>query len=217
MRAIRAVVCSLLLSSPLAAQQPDVSAGGLIGYQRGLGVESFATVSHFAEGLPISVRLRIGRTATDPGDPTAARRIFINTATNGTPVESGRTWNGALDVLVPRGPHHRLWAGIRYTHFLANFKFIGGNEDFDVRSSIWGLSAGADLIYGVSPRMDLIISGGLEAYRSSRLQGHDTSYSPNGQNVNPREDFTYRDADRAINQPRLRPTIMVGLSRKLGR
>ncbi len=211
------VVVSLLICAPLAAQQPDFAIGGLLGYQSGFGVQVFATASNFAQGLPVSVRLRVGRTSTDPGDPVAARKIFINDATNGTPMESGRTWDGALDVLVPRGPHSRVWLGLRYAHFLGNFRFIGGNEDFDIRSASWGLAAGADLTFPMSSRVDLVISGGAEAYFSSRIQGHDTSYSPNGQNVNPRENFTYRDADRAIHQPKLRPTLMVGVSRRLGR
>ncbi len=217
MRSLGIAVSFLCLCVPLQAQQPAFSVGGMLGYDSGLGVHAFATVSDFAQGLPVTVRLRLGRTSTDPGDPAAARRIFINDATNGTPVESGRTWDGGLDVLVPRGEHRRLWAGLRYTHFLGHFTFIGGNEDFEIRSSLWGLAAGADLTFPMSPGMDLVVSGGAEAYFSGRLQGHDTSYSSDGQNVNPRGTYTYTDADRAINQPKLRPILMVGVSRRLGR
>ena len=217
MRSFCLVVLSLLACVPVSGQQPDFSVGGLLGYQGGLGVEVLATASNFAQGFPFSARLRVGRTATDPGDPATARRVFINDATNGTPVEHGHTWNGGLDILVPRGRHSRLWAGVRYTHFLGNFKFVGGNEDFDVRSASWGFAGGADLTFPMSPRMALVVSAGAEAYFSGRLQAHDTSYSPDGQNVNPREGFTYQDADRAVNQPKLRPTLMVGVSRRLGR
>ena len=37
-----------------------------------------------------------------------------------------------------------------------------------------------------------------EWYRSAVLKGHDTQYSPSGESVNPREDFTYSDADHAV-------------------
>lgn len=217
MRIFGIVVLSLLACVPVGGQQPAFTVSGLLGYQRGLGVEVLATAANFAQGFPFSVRLRVGRTSTDPGDPAIARKVFINDATNGTPVEHGHTWNGGLDILVPRGRHSRLWAGVRYTHFLGNFKFVGGNEDFDVRSASWGLAGGADLTFPMTPRMALLVSAGAEVYSSGRLQAHDTSYSPDGQNVNPRGGFTYQDADRAVNQPRLRPTLMVGVSRRLGR
>jgi hypothetical protein len=219
MRAAPAMVAllSLALCPPVSAQQPGVSIGGLMGYQGGFGVQAFATARDFAQGLPVAVRVRLGRTSMDAGDPAAARRIFINDATNGTPATKGRSWDAGLDVLVPRGRRSRVWLGVRRTQFVANFKYIGGNEDFDVRSGLWGLAGGAEAGFPMSPRMDLLVSVGAEAYFSSRLQGHDTSYSPNGENVNPRGDFTYRDADRAVGQPKLRPAFLVGVSRRLGR
>ena len=36
--------------------------------------------------------------------------------------------------------HAYVFAGPRYGSFTGNFKFIGGNEDFDVTSSHWGLA-----------------------------------------------------------------------------
>ena len=51
----------------------------------------------------------------------------------------------------------------------------------------------------------------------SRLTGHDTSYSPDGDDVNPRKDYTYSDADRAVGQPTWRPVALVGLLYRLGR
>jgi hypothetical protein len=69
----------------------------------------------------------------------------------------------------------------------------------------------------MSQRMDLLVSAGLEYYRSARLSGHDTSYSPDGENVNPRKDYSYTDADHAVSQPKLRPVVVVGVRRRLGR
>jgi hypothetical protein len=42
--------------------------------------------------------------------------------------------------------------------------------------------------------------------------GHDTSYSPDGVTVNGKHDYTYNDADAAINQPKFLPSLMVGIS-----
>ena len=96
---------------------------------------------------------------------------------------------------------------------------MGGNEDFDVTSSHWGLAAGLEAAFPMGPKMNLILSGGGEYFFSSRLTGHDTSYSPDNDNVNPRNDnknddtpFTYKDADKAISQPRFMPYAMIGLT-----
>jgi hypothetical protein len=43
------------------------------------------------------------------------------------------------------------------------------------------------------------------------LYGHDTSYSPDGENVNDRKGFTFEDADNAVNQPKHNLKAMVGL------
>jgi hypothetical protein len=69
----------------------------------------------------------------------------------------------------------------------------------------------------MNQRMSLLISGGAEYFFSSRLSGHDTSYSPDGDDVNPRKDYTYNDADEAVDQPTLRPVALVGFSYRLGR
>lgn len=202
---------------PLAAQSPELSAGALVGFQNGVSIQAFGTVRDLAQGLPLAFRLRLGRTGLDPGSPSEARRIFINNATNGTPVESGRTWDAGFDLVFPHGPRSRFYAGVRHTSFRGNFKFVGGNEDFDVTTTQWGLGAGLEGAYPMTPRMDLILSGGAEWYRAAQLRGHDTVYSPGGESVNPREDYTYDDADKAVHQPKLRPTLLLGVSYRLGR
>ena len=67
--------------------------------------------------------------------------------------------------------------------------------------------------------LHLVIALGLDFYLPSTLFGHDTSYSPDNDNVNTRNDnenndtpFTYKDADKAINQPRFMPFAMIGLN-----
>jgi hypothetical protein len=193
------------------------SLGGFVGYQDGLSLQVFALAQNFAQGFPLQARLRLARTSTEPGSAPDARRIFINDATNGTPREAGRTLDLGLDGLYPMGPRTRFFGGIRYTHFTANFKFVGGNEDFDVTSSQWGLAAGLEAEYPMGSRISLLLSGGGEYYFKARLSGHDTSYSPDGDNVNPRRDYTYSDADDAVDQPILRPVALIGFRYQLGR
>jgi hypothetical protein len=153
----------------------------------------------------------------EPGSAPDARKIFINDATNGTPKEAGSTWDLGVDGLYPMGPRTSFFGGVRYTRFKANFKYVGGNEDFDVTSAHWGLAAGMEAEFPMGPRMSLLVSGGGEYFFSSRLSGHDTSYSPDGDNVNPRKDYTYNDADDAVDQPVLRPVALVGFTYRLGR
>lgn len=193
------------------------SVGGFIGYQDGLSFQAFGLAQDFAQGFPLQARLRIARTAVEPGSAPDARRIFINDATNGTPKEAGRTLDLGLDGLYPMGPRTHFFGGVRYTRFTANFKYIGGNEDFDVTSSHWGLGAGVEATFPMGPRMSLLLSAGGEYFLSSRLTGHDTSYSPDGDNVNPRKDYTYADADGAVDQPVFRPVALVGFSYRLRR
>jgi hypothetical protein len=63
----------------------------------------------------------------------------------------------------------------------------------------------------------LAISPGIDYFFPGALSGHDTSYSPNGENINPRYGFSYADADRAIHQPKLVPRFLVGFAFRYGR
>lgn len=100
--------------------------------------------------------------------------------------------------------------GPRYAFFKGNFKYVGGNEDFDVTSNQWGLGTGLESTFAMTRKMDLLIGGGIEYYFRSTLKGHDTAYSPDGQDVNPREDYTYGEANAAINQPGFELRLMIG-------
>jgi hypothetical protein len=174
------------------------------------------TARGFAQDFPVQARFRLGRTAVEPGDAGDARRIFINDATNGTPKEKGHTWDFGLDGLYPMGDRTNFFGGVRYSRFKANFKYVGGNEDFDVTSSHWGVAGGVEASYPMGRKTSLILSAGLEIFLSSRLTGHDTSYSPDGDHVNPRNDYDYTDADEAVGQPNWRPMMLVGVNYRLG-
>jgi len=220
-----AVVLGLILSlnSGLMAQtnsrsdsKARFSAGLLMGYSSGFSVQGYALAANFAQGFPLRARLGLGYVATEPGDALAARRIFINDATNGVPEESGRTWELKLDLQYPVSllsmERAFLYGGVRYARFTGNFKFVGGNEDFDVTSNNWGLGAGLESYFRVSPRFDMVLTAGLDYFFSSSLSGHDTSYSPEGEDRNTRNDYTYSDADAAIGQPKLDPVLMLGFA-----
>jgi hypothetical protein len=194
-----------------------LSIGGFVGFQDGLSIQAFALARDFAQGFPLRARFRIARTSVEPGSAPDARKVFINDATNGTPREAGTTWDFGVDGLFPMSGRAQFFGGVRYTRFKANFKYVGGNEDFDVTSGHWGLAAGMEAEFPMGARMSLLLSGGGEYFFSSRLSGHDTSYSPDGDDVNPRKDYTYNDADDAVDQPVWRPVALVGFSYRLGR
>lgn len=193
------------------------SIGGFVGYQDGLSLQLFGTAENFALGFPLKARLRLARNSVEPGSAPDARRVFINDATNGTPKEKGHTLDLGFDGLYPMGPRSHFFGGVRYSSFTANFKYVGGNEDFDVTSSHWGLAAGIEASYPMGPKMSLVLVGGGEHYFKARLTGHDTSYSPDGDNVNPRKEYTYSDADATVDQPILRPVALMGISYRLGK
>jgi len=212
-----ALACTLVPGIP--AQHTRLSAGGQLGYSTGLAIQGNLVAADFAQGFPLQLRFGLVYAASQPGQALDARRIFINNATNGTPEKSGRTLGVRLDVMHPVRvlglARAYAFGGIRHSSFRANFRFVGGNEDFDVTSSHWGFGGGVESYFAVSRRMDMLISAGLDYYFASRLSGHDTSYSPDGDNVNPREGFTYRDADAAVGQPKLGPALLLGINYRL--
>ncbi len=86
----------------------------------------------------MAIRVGAGYAWLDPGNSAGARRIFINNATNGVPETQGHTWDVRLDFLYATtmwgSVDSDLLTGPRYARFLGNFRYVGGNEDFDVVS-----------------------------------------------------------------------------------
>lgn len=199
-----------------SAAAAEFGAALLAGYTGGPGVRLLGSVDRFAQGFPLAIEAGVGYTWLDPGSPEQARVVFINDATNGTPQEQGWAWDLRLDFLYRvqffglRDAY--LFTGVRYSMFTGNFNYIGGNEDFDVTSNQFGLGLGAKAVFPISARLGLMLSAGADYYFDATLEGHDTSYSPNGETVNGRRDYTYDTADEAINQPRFQPVILIGLA-----
>ncbi len=196
------------------------------GYNRGYGIMGSFYIHQLAEGLPGNLRFSIGMNWMDPGKGLEARRVFINNNTNGTLEKSGKTIDFRMDYMMPSSlfnlKNSYIIFGPRYSSFKATYDFVGGNEKFDVTTNQWGIGLGLDNYFKMNKKWDISFAVGMDYFFDSKITGHDTSYSPNGESTNPRNDnqndntpFTYKDADKAINQPKFMPRIMAGLLYKL--
>ncbi len=158
----------------------------------------------------------MGYSRVNAGDEWAARRVFINNNRNGTARSNAHVWDARLDLLYPvkllNLSRTTLFAGARRSDFDAYFEYIGGAETFDVIAKQWGLGGGVETAFALSPLVDLVVSAGADYYFRGTLAGHDTYYRPNGDDTHPIADYTYADADKAINQPDVLTRLMVGLS-----
>lgn len=203
-------------SENLYSNKPLVTGSILTGYTGGFGLQGGIMISNFAQDFPFSARFAIGYSSLDPGNPADARRIFINDATNGVPEKSGTDWNFRLDFLyrLPLLSLKRFYVftGARYSTFSGEFNFIDGNEFFNISSNQWGLGLGGESYFMLVPGFDLVFSLGTDYYFNSTINGHDTSYSPDGQDINSRHDYTYYDADQAINQPKFVLRGLIGFN-----
>ncbi len=212
----------LALAAPLAASATVKTSGGLsLGVNAGLGGQADVTFSDIAQGLPFSARLGAGYWRLDPGDALEARHVFINANDNGDPSKSGHRWDLRMDVLhhLERGPLRDWWLalGPRYSKFRGDYDFVGGNETFFINTDQWGFGGALEHRWPTGPETELVVSGGFDWFANATLSGHDSSYSPDGTSVSPVDNYTWRDADRAIHQPRYAPRVMVGLQHQFGR
>jgi len=217
---------STLYGQEKAKGPSKVSAGILTGYNRGYGIQANFTLNRSASQLPFDLRGGVGYAFLNPGNSADARRIFINNNTSGAPEKSGRSIDYRLDFLFSKSmfglKQSYVVLGPRGSSFKGNFKYVGGNEEFDVVSQQWGLGAGIESHFNMARNLNFVVAIGLDYYLPSTLHGHDTSYSPDNDNVNPRNDnenddtpFTYKDANEAIAQPSFMPYAMIGVTLNL--
>jgi hypothetical protein len=208
------------LSSPLLASEPSmntrISGDVLVGYSGGAGMQLGATMSGFASGFPLAARLSLGWSKLDPGNATAVRHIFINDNENGTPQKNGYILDARFELRTPvhlfgPGPAS-LFFGPRYSRFKGHFDYVGGNEDFDIIAKQWGIGVGLQKEFPMNRRVSLSFTGGADYFFSSSLYGHDTTYSPDGENINAHEGYSYGDADKAVNQPKLKFLFLAGIN-----
>ncbi len=186
------------------------------GYYGGVGLTATGTIANFAEGFPFELRLGLGYNRVDAGDPLLARKVFINNNANGTPTKTATVWDERLDVLYPIKlfslTRTMFFAGPRHSNFDAHFEYIGGAETFDVVDDQWGMGAGVETSFALSPRVDMVLTGGADYFFPAELSGHDTYYRPNNVNIHPIDNYTYKDAEAAINQPGVMTRLMAGIA-----
>jgi len=73
-----------------------------------------------------------------------------------------------LDFLFQKSifglPNSYIILGPRGSSFKGNFKYIGGNEDFDVTSTHWGIGGGIESHLKMKEKLNLVIAVGLDYY-----------------------------------------------------
>lgn len=214
---------SIIYSQEKSKNQLKYSLGFETGYNRGFGLQTNLKASGFGPSFPLSLRAGIGLTFMNPGNAADARRIFINNATNGVPEKNGRSFDFRLDFMFPRtvfgNPNSFFVLGPRFSTFTGHFDYVDGNEVFDVTSHQWGIGIGYENNFRLTDKMNLFLAYGLDFYVPSTLTGHDTSYSPDNDNVNAEGNnqnddapFRYKDANKAIYQPEFMPHFMIGIN-----
>jgi len=194
----------------------NFSSGVMFGYSGGTSFQIDGMVSNFAQGFPLKMQLAIVYSRVNPGNSLDARRVFINDATNGDPEKSGSKWDFRLDFLYQVHwlslKELYIYGGPRHSRFNAHYDFIGGNEVFDINTNQWGWGLGARADFPISRKLDFVVATGADYYLNNTISGHDTSYSPDGEDVNARNDYDYDDADDAINQPKFQLRLLIGVN-----
>ena len=90
---------------------------------------------------------------------------------------------------------------------------FGSKDGFgsEIACHFSNLAGGLESAFAISPKFDLMVNAGVDYLPAAELKGHDTSYSPDGETGNERDDYTYDDADKAINQPEFEMRLLIGL------
>lgn len=222
-RIIFSIIAIVFYTNILMAQQvPPLSAAAKYyldvqtGYANYFSISTAATIADFTYDVPLAIKFGVSYNVRDAGDPWAARKIFINDNTDGDPEKSGHSFDFRLDFAYPVNwlPVRKtyLFVGPRLSFYTATFEFVGGNEFFDIQTTQFGLGTGLETHLGISSNLSFVASGAFDYFFSSEIGGHDTFYNPDGTDISGRLDYTYDDADEAINQPQYELRIMVGLS-----
>jgi len=228
--AILTLLTAALLCSPAVAhdaeyhpdERPNYNPDRLftgtmyVGYYSGVGLHFAGTFDNFAHGFPFALRLGIGHSWREAGDPLLARRVFIDNASNGTPTSSGAVWDGRFDLLYPMKlfslQRSKVFGGVRYAKYSGYFEYTGANETFNVEGDAFGLGGGLETAFALSPLLDMTFILGVDYFFKDELYGHGSLYRPNGDDVDPTGAYTYKDADTAANQPALDTRFMLGLA-----
>lgn len=219
---IQIVLLSILISiTPLFSMETfhDLS----IGFNNDLGIYMGVRFDQFSTTSPIYFEGRGGYIyQKDPGDATEARKIFINDNGGGQIEKFGESYNISLEVGYTwmEGDNFSLdfSASGLLDFYSANFAYIGDNEVFAVKTSAYGLGAGVALKVPITKTENFfVIKTGIEYYFKSSIEAHGTYiYTTDGKDDNPRNDYTYDDADSVINQPEMNIYVLLGVIYRIG-
>lgn len=194
-----------------------------MGFNSDLGVYMGVRFDEFSKTSPIYFEGRGGYIyQKDPGDATEARKIFINDNGGGQIEKFGESYNISLEVGYTwmKGDNFSVdfSASGLMDFYNANFAYIGDNEVFAVKTAAYGLGAGVALKVPISKTENFfVIKTGMEYYFKSSIEAHGTYiYTTDGKDDNPRNDYTYEDADRVINQPEMNIYVLLGIIYKIG-
>jgi hypothetical protein len=210
------VLFLLLLLCLASAQGLEVFQSYSSGYYGDVSGALGIGIRDLTPSFPIGARLTASVAYQfDSGDATTARKIFINDNEGGTIEKWGTNHLLALDLTYRAAGKKDLalygFAGPRVSFYSAHFGFIGNNEVFAVRSNAFGAGGGLQLMLRTGPRLAAVLRGGADYYFPAKLYAHGTFYyTPDGVDQVPRNDYTYKDADAAVNQPRLVPVVTLG-------
>jgi hypothetical protein len=174
-----------------------------------------------SDRVPVGLRVVGGAVYQfDSGDATLARRIFINDNTGGTVEKYGLNLLLGIDLTYRVAGEGDLvllaYGGPRGSFYSAHYTFVGNNEAFAVRSNAFGVGGGLAAVLQMGARTTGVINAGADYFFPAKLYGHGTYYyTPDGVDQNPRNAYTYEDADAAVNQPKLVPAITLGVEYRL--
>ena len=194
-----------------------------MGYYDDLGVTLGLRIEDPTLQLPFYLQARVGSAyQIEPGNAEDARKIFINDNTGGNIEEYGLSYFVGIDfgwrLVLKEAIQLELNISGLWNHYEAHFSFIGNNESFSVKTDALGIGLGANLRIVFSERKSsLLIKCGVEYYPKTQIDAHGTFYyTTDGTDDNPRNDYTYEDADESINQPWFRPYVQIGIVFPIG-
>jgi hypothetical protein len=220
MKKVIVILAALLSIGPVLGSQ-ELRQGISLGYQEDIAGVMTLDVEKINGNIPFSFGIFAGFSYQfDSGNAEAARKIFINDNAGGTIEKFGTSIFLGADfryaLSTPGDMDLRIFAGPRGVFYQAHYAFLGDNEDFDVRSNQGGVGGGLQAIIPVNGRFDFNLSAGVAYYFPATLQGHgEFLYNPDSVDDNPRNDYTWEDADGAVNQPGLSIPVFFGIRWKL--
>jgi hypothetical protein len=221
---VLATLCAAVISAPAhALEKYDILMGG---YYDGPSVSGTIGLANIFEKVPVGFEVELGYSWTPAGDGILARRVFINDATGGD--NDAQSSGGVLDfgfnatypLIQSYGPiKFYVFGGPRIGHYDVRWDYVGGDEDFDIVSWVYGLGGGLRGTMPLGKSFLAVMQLGVDYYPRSAIYGHDATYYPNDSNVNARTatsppvgyTWTYADAEAATTVPHIRPRVMVGI------